>query len=104
MIRQCFVIAVILAAGTVCCNLFAEDTSREKPDVTNTAEDALTIRIKTTAKSYKAGEPVRIVCTLANNSSNYSATLIIGGRMGDFSKADWIPSRIFRSFLRNVET
>jgi hypothetical protein len=35
---------------------------------------------------------------------NYSAAVINAGRMGVFSKADWIPSRMWRLFLRSVET
>ena len=35
---------------------------------------------------------------------NYPVTKMSAGRLGDWWKADWMPSRIFRSFLRSVET
>jgi len=37
-------------------------------------------------------------------TGNYSAANIHAGRFGDWWKADWMPFRIFRSFLRSVET
>ena len=38
------------------------------------------------------------------NDRNYSAAVMNAGRVGVFSKADWIPSRMWRLFLRSVET
>ncbi len=46
----------------------------------------------------------RIKSLLVYLNRNYSAAVIIAGRRGVFSKADWIPSRMWSLFLRSVET
>jgi hypothetical protein len=68
IMRPSFVIAVMLAALTVCSHLFAKDPSSERPAADHQAENSLVIIVELTAKSYKAGEPVQILCTLANNT------------------------------------
>jgi len=51
-----------------------------------------------TFQAREPGDPISFSITLWR----ITAVVIIAGRMGDFSNADWIPSRIFISFLRSV--